>query len=585
MARLIRTPKKYCLCFAILLTLSALNISSAQQVAAPPIPIPKIPHSPNRLSFVDAPSMPNQPTGDPVEYAYSEKSSLALGRGFSPRDVTASPKAACITWTSEQLDPGPPSTDLNVSYVNTYEEMNFALGVDAKVDASYLGVSGGAHDKLDVSFLTKKNSITVVMRASTHFGRWGVKAGATLTDQAKAWLATSSKIFEERCGSRYVSVEGRGSSVSALITLEAVSNDVKTAFDSEMSASGGWGQLSAKASQIFHAEAKSASSQDRLQVQVFATGGTGFGGLAESIKGLMKTETGIEQATQALSTFLNQFNAANAAVLYYRVSSMEDFGWDPASIDPWTDLQERKLSTLAQEYRRISYDIDFSNGVVNGTNPLGLVLPVTAVDYIKKDFPRITEYQTSLAANHKACKLSSTANDASCDLPFNRLIPTVEGYFFILDPPRIVIHVDGLSAEQTKVVLNAAPELRLGYAKNFNSKIEGIGAMLQTPGYYELSLRVSFVEDKDGSESDIFVEGPWDDGKGAPWYHSSPAPAWQFWEDEFKNWVMRTAGAHSGTVIFTIKDKMHRTFRVAFMNAHWTSNGISVFEYGYELVY
>ena len=35
--------------------------------------------------------------GDPIEYRYHDKSTLALGRGFSPVDVTA-PKRACISF-------------------------------------------------------------------------------------------------------------------------------------------------------------------------------------------------------------------------------------------------------------------------------------------------------------------------------------------------------------------------------------------------------------------------------------------------------------------------------------------------------
>lgn len=574
--------------FIGLLFVLALRSSSAQELSGTPTPmrIPGVHRTSNKLSLVDRRSAVDQPLGDPVEYAYNDKTSLALGRGFDPSDVSAKPKAACINWTSEPLNPGPPSTDFNLVYVNTYEEMNFVLGVDSKVDASYLGASAGSHAKLDTSFLTKKNTITVVLTASTNFGRWGLKAGAVLADPAKAWLSQDSKTFQDRCGSRYVSIEDRGSSVSALITLNSVSNDFKLAFDSEMSGGLAGGPLTGKASIMFHAEAKSAASQDRLQVQVFATGGTGLAGLADTVKTSMKSNTGIEQATQALSSFLGQFHADNAAAVYYRVSSMEDFGWDPNGIEPWTDLKERKLRVLAQEYRRTAHDLDVSNGIVNGSHPLALVMDKTTVDYIKQDILRGQSYLDSLAENHRTCKLNLSSEDPSCDLPSNRVVMTyVELFLTFLDPPRVTIRVLGLSEDQTMIVLNAAPEVRLGYAKQYNANIDGIGASLQTTSPYELSLKVSFL-DADGTERDIFVEGPWNNGRGALWYHSPPAPPNDpAWEDLFKKWMASWWGVHSGTVFFTVKDKMHRNFRIAFMNARWGSNMGVITAYEYELVY
>jgi hypothetical protein len=145
-----------------------------------------------------------QITGDPVEYAYNDKTSLALGRGFNPSDVTGPAKASCVQWTPEPLNPGPPSTEFNVTYVNSYEELNFVMGLDTKVEASYLAASGAGSMKIDSSFLSKRNAITVIVTAKTNFGRWGLKAGATPTEQAKEWLK-NPKLFEQRCGSRYVS--------------------------------------------------------------------------------------------------------------------------------------------------------------------------------------------------------------------------------------------------------------------------------------------------------------------------------------------------------------------------------------------
>jgi hypothetical protein len=359
---------------------------------------------------------------------------------------------------------------------------------------------------------------------------------------------------------------------------------VKLAFESEMSGSGGWGPVAGKASALFRLEASRAASQDRLSVQVFATGGAGFGALADTIKSQMVSPTGIDQATASLGNFLAQFKQENAATTYYRVSSMEDFGWDPAGIDIWSDRQETKLRVLVNEYRTTLFYLTNIKGVLDGSHPLASVMRKEDIEDLRKYVRPAEEYLDSIAINHHQCKQSHSPNDPACDLPPNRI--NLKGLLFLegLDPPRANIYLHGLSPEQTKVVLSAPPSIRLTYAKRYNSAIDGFVAFFQTIGHYELSLAVVYAG-TDGKEEGIYLDGPWHSGYNTVWWGTGPMQGVQFWEDWFKSWMVSRAGKRSGTVYVVIKDRMHRKFRVAFMNVNWESDGTNFANYNYEFVY
>ncbi len=553
------------------------------QKAPPPHPLKT-----TSKSFLTLPARKDadQVEGDPSTYGYSDSFSLALGHGFNPNDVSGSPKVSCIVFTPEQLNAGPQETVFTLLYVKSTDQLNSAVGVDAKAEASYLTGKATLGSKIDTTVVNTDSAITVILRASTNFGRWGLRAGSTLSAPAQEWLKQPG-VFSQRCGSRYVTWEDRGASVSAVITLHSISSQVKNTLDAEMTASGGWGPLTAKASTIFRDATTKASSQDRLQVQVFATGGSGLGGLGESVKALLKTNSGLDQATQALGTFLSTFTKDNAAVTGYRVASMEDYGWVSSDI-PWTDEKEEKLRILAGEYRKLDHNIMIAKQIVAGSHPLAHITTPEGKEEIENSIAPSVNKLNLIAQRHHSCKSNAVSDLSACEIPIvYGVLSEEELQLNALEPPYFRINMQDLSEDEAKIVLNAPRNARLSFARSYKPQLEAIGAVIQAVAAYSLSLEMRFVDESGSDYATITGEMPAPYGGGTYlWYldpHRGDGP--ELVEDVYDNFMKAYQGHHKGNIVWIVKDKMGRTFVLNFMTAEWTSNNGALTDVHYELVF
>ena len=443
--------------------------------------------------------------GDPVVYQYDPRSSLSLGRGFSPNDVTTPKFPSCISFVAEALDSGPPTTVVNLTYVSSSEQLESSLRVDSKISAQYLTASASGSFSYDTTSLAKRNAITVVFTARTNFGRWGLKASPTLSDEVKPIVGDSPK-FEQKCGSRYVAIEERGASVSAVVTLLSVSQDDKASFNSEFSAGGGWGALSATAQLKFRDMAKKATNQDRISVQVVATGGSGFGDLSSSVKTSLGGDTGLAAVADALQSFISKFEVSNAVATEYRVASMEDFGWDPSHSKLWTDDKEENLRELADAFRSLQRRIVISEGIIKGTHPLSRIAQPWEIDRLKQDLPVEKDILKDISAIHDKCMANDTTTADTCKLPFtlNYYFAEVNSLLAKMDPPAVDIAVfdDGcegelaskprFTAEESRVIMGADPRVRTEFAKSFHPQTKHVGGEVEISESYGLWLGLVF---------------------------------------------------------------------------------------------
>ena len=115
-----------------------------------------------------------------------------FGLGFAPNDVAA-PKVRCISSEAGPLEPGALGTSFSTVSVTNSEQLRSAVGLDSKVDASYLVFSGGSQFNLKHESQFEAQSSTVVVTAQTEFGRIALKPPIALTAEAKQLLAEPQK--------------------------------------------------------------------------------------------------------------------------------------------------------------------------------------------------------------------------------------------------------------------------------------------------------------------------------------------------------------------------------------------------------
>jgi hypothetical protein len=518
-------------------------------------------------------------------YLPHQNSVLALGRGFDPSDPTV-PKKACITFSAKPLDSGPPETRMSLIYVTNTEQLDTAIDVDSKIDASLLANRVSAHVHQHTTDMRRATSITVVLKAYTYFGRWALDVNAGLTGDAKNYLQTGD--FAEKCGTDYVSIERRGSSVSAIITLYSVTTDFKNTFDSDMTVSGGYGPLNAKATNDFKAELKRETASNRVGVDVTAAGGEGFGDLSEIVKTALSSNNGVDAAADALQNFIAKFNKENPTAIEYVTSSMEDFGWSAGSLEPWTDPKQTRLQELAEIYRSTSDDLAEVKEVVAKTHPLSSVLEPSFAGDLAPTIAPAERYLAEVARVHGACKANKASDLSDCEIPartfsfafsFEPLLGLIRR---AMDPPRVVM-LSSLPPMETQVVLSAPPVSRLSIAREFDRSIDGLGVTYQVNGSYLLSGKIVFVEDTK-VETGVTLEGNIHN-VGFVWWHSEPNPYPDCLETLLGHWMAGFSGSHSGTFYEVVKDKVGRSFRLAIMNVSWKAEHGGLLYKDYELVY
>ena len=389
---------------------------------------------------------------DPSFYQFHPSSIMSLGLGFSQNDV-ARAKRGCIQFDPSPLEPGALLTTFTSTLVTNSEQLKSALNVDSKVDASYLLFKGSASFNLQENSAVTSDSVTVVVSAYTEYGRLRMKNDKLTSDAAA--IVSDPVQFEKVCGSRVVLVEHRGASVSAIITIIGVTSDSKSAISSKLSASGGWGPLSADASVAVQTEMAAASSQNRIAVQVMATGGNGFGSLGDLVKSLLGGPDALHSIQTALGNYMQQFNKDNSAPIGFDVGSMEAYGWKPTDAF-WTQIKERKLRALVSFARDTVTKQAVAQAILNGSDARRLEFPTAAsLKDLQDAIPTWSTYLDALQMTHAACKLDTSDQGTACDpppmaLPKPDIIPPLP------DPP--VYYLDA-SNENTKQVPGGNPFL------------------------------------------------------------------------------------------------------------------------------
>ncbi|WP_460134707.1 hypothetical protein [Pseudomonas sp. S1_E04] len=507
--------------------------------------------------------------GDPVIYKYHPQSTLALGRSFNPGNVLL-PMRPAIQFTEVPLDHGAPSASFKMFFVQTEDQLDTALSLDSKMEASYLGAKASGSSTFKTSYSIKTSSIVVVAKMHINYGRFGLSASATLIDDAKA-LLTDPKKFSSVFGSRYVNIESRGASASVIISLESVSSDLKLNFINEFSAGGDWGDFgSGSARSKFELLFKRAAKQSRLKVDAMSTGGSNHATLVGAILALGDSANPVKDIEQALSSFMAQFNSSNAVPTEYQVAPMLQFGLDENQIDPWTDFNERLLLNYVREYRLAITALDTLPAVKAGTHAINTIQispPETLNEIIQLE-PDIRSYARSLAENHEALKNDQPIQNINLPSNFNLLYAFASLIESADTPP--TLHMSALlTPEQIRAVLRAPRGKRGDLAKAFNPELgTGVAITYKFTAHYPFLTATEIVEYSDGTTRE-FDEFRYDGLSAYVWIEEPKGAFSPTGEDLWIEWFQKHTGTFKLSASWKLRDKVGRVFIVRLMDVEF----------------
>lgn len=521
-------------------------------------------------------------------YRYHPRLTLALGRGFSPNDLFA-PKEGCIDFVSMRLDPGPPLTTFSQTYVTSDRSLYESIGYELRAEAAYLDASANAGLKASSARTTDAHSVRVVVTATTDFGRWGMKAGASLTEDAKKRVADPAA-FAKFCGTEFVSIERRGASVAAVLTLNTRTDALKRALELSLGGSASYGPISASLQQQFNSELKKSAKEGRLNVDIVSTGGIGLGGLNSVVIAEAATDAGLDAVKKSLAEYLKSFSESNAAAVEYVTASMEQFGWDrSAYVEEPLDYQ--RLIAISEEYKRASARLALIEEIERPGSRLRPLIGDGNAKLISSYMkPTLRRYLDRLRDAHEACKrdreddwCTSMFDDDGAKI-FNP--PDLPIFDKLFHAPTVRFEAGGelanprtdeqrLSRDAVRVILDAPVSGRAAARKPIDAYPGPLNVTVAVVADYPLKTVRTVFLDTDSAEEAVVVaesvvQGP---DVSYKFFSTDPDGADYSFEGDLLAWAKESGEKGSGIFLFVVKDAADREWRVPFLEARWSKGG------------
>lgn len=521
-------------------------------------------------------------------YRYHPRLTLALGRGFSPNDLFA-PKEGCIEFVPLRLDPGPPLTTFTQTYVTSDRSLYESIGYELRAEAVYLDAKASAGIKSSSGRTSDAHSLRVVVNATTDFGRWGLKAGAALTEDAKRRV-TDPAGFAKFCGTEFVSIERRGASVAAVLTINTRTDTLKRALELSLGGGASYGPISASLQQQFNSELKKSAREGRLSVDIVSTGGIGLGGLNAMVISEAATDAGLDAVKKSLAEYLKSFSESNATAVEYVTASMEQFGWDKAGYveEP---LDYPKLIAISEEFKRASARVDLIEELEKPGSRLRPLIGDGNAKLISSYMkPTLRRYLDRLRDAHEACKrdraddwCTSMFDDDGSTIFNPPDLPIFDKLFLA---PRVRFDAVGgastprseeqrLSADAVRVILDAPVTARAKARTPIDSYPGSLDVVITVSADYPLkTIRTIFVDTGSAEEIEVLpeavVQGP---DVTYKYFTTGPNAVDFCFESDLATWTKRFSEKRAGLFLFVLKDAADREWRVPFLEAKWSASG------------
>lgn len=530
-------------------------------------------------------------TADPRNYGDAPHSGLKLGHGISARNVNVG-KMPCIIFQEERIDPAAANSTITVSFVRDQQQLLKTLDVDVKAQASAWGASADFGMSKSLSMKFSADSAVLLVTASSDFGRWGLKATpkAELTPEAQTLLA-DPRVFEDKCGSRYVNLEWRSASVSAIITIANISSDLREAIKMNFGASGSYGAVSGSLKAAFASELSKAAKQSRVTSAVHAKGGMGVEGLGNLVTASISGADPLGEIGKTLAAYIKNINASNAFPVAYQVRSMSDFGWRPEAMLLWTDDEERFTRSLFESASLVEADRVELKAMIDGQSPWIEWAEINGFGKgaAQKELVQLGRDAEFWRSTYDSCVEHKGGFGCPDELlpPYRSRIVAIAN-----QTPKVVFkvykHAGGqsleLTTEASRVVLSAPPEQRDIIAGQFNPEFNTVDvanaskliAAIRPEGQGLVSQQIVFVAE-DGVITDVYPETA---SQQMTWYNANTLDPDPSLEAGVRRFMAGWGGTHAGTFAVQLRDIAGRVTTTPIVDSQWTSENGTVRETG-----
>lgn len=379
-----------------------------------------------------------QALGNQSYYGYHPASPMALGKGFSPSEPMEEKKVCLDFATKSQNRESADTTKVSMHFVQNTEALKRSLGIDTRVDATVLKFTGSSSYSISSNYTLNEENLNIVVKGETEYAQLALDLGKTKLLPQFQKLIHEGKMqeFERECGSRLVTSERLGVSVSLVISIQNVSRQTMVNLGLTNSGSGGIGPLSGKAQSAINAMLNSGNESHHASMQLLIRGGDGVRTTEDLISALLERGKSLSQIASGIKKILASLDYQHSAPLGYFTTPF-GFGLDMNHENLITDEKEAALSQISAQYRVISGDKQYIDDLLrrygNGEMPEALwSVPVAILEAAPEDMKIMRSYLLELAKVHQRCLRDSSEDLHECVMPELPFAPNYEAMVYAL---------------------------------------------------------------------------------------------------------------------------------------------------------
>lgn len=290
------------------------------------------------------------------------------------------------------------------------------------VDLSFLSTKINSSVNYSEKSKYETNKVYVVLKATTEYGRIGIKNLKLTSEAAKTYKNNRDK-FVEVYGTHFPVLMRHGSKVYVIVEIENVSSEFSSSLKSELSAKYSGITFSGSFKASLKKELKQSSDESRLNITVINNGGDGFDGIDQVITSIKKGEE-VEEIKKSLGKYLTTHKFKNSAPIGYYMLPYQRTGLfnlpHPAEIE----RDESILTKIVSEYRNLELRSEQLENLLSVNSPAYYLVPDRVLNSISSSYlPKIRVRFKELEKMHRDCLSGNCSYSASTSLPLDSLLP------------------------------------------------------------------------------------------------------------------------------------------------------------------
>jgi len=351
-------------------------------------------------------------------YYFHPTSTLTLGKGLDPAQPNEE-KRICFDFPEpNKKTEGALKTTASIEVLENTRNITAILNYDTNIDANLLFFSANTQFDFDNTYTLDKRSVSVVVKASTEYGRLFLKKPVLLPEYAEMLDKKQFNQFRTFCGSRLVTTEVRGATVAVVITIENASSELISKLKITGSGGKSVAGIGAKAKAMFEAEYRDKSTNNEVRAQLFAVGGNGISDLDKVVQNMVRRGERLDEIADGLQKFISGFTVDNSAPVRFYTTHI-----DPRLDDRYSDLIGEKKTKALLDIVWAYRNAELMNGVV--TKFLNNINDERRLNFKKEnlisaseELPLLTDHIEELQNRHAECLLANNSDvKKRCKMP------------------------------------------------------------------------------------------------------------------------------------------------------------------------